>query len=197
MRFATLCLAVMLAVAVLGLTSTLRAAAPAWTVDRDASRVGFVAQQSGDPVPGEFRNFEADIRFDPEQLGESRVDVRIKIASVDAGGGERNQTITSPSLFHAGKYPNARFTAESFREGANGDYIAQGELTMRGTTHPVDLPFDLAITRSAGTLRAVAEGAVTVKRLRWGIGQGQWESTNMVPNAVRIEIRIVATRPAD
>ena len=196
MRFATLCLALMLAVAVLGVASTLRAAAPEWTVDTEASRVGFVAQQSGDPVPGEFRNFDAEIHFARDRLAESRVDVRIKIASVDAGSGERNQTITSPSLFHAGKYPDARFDADSFRKAADGRYVAQGELTMRGTTHPVDLPFDLAVTRRDGTLRAVADGAVTVKRLRWGIGQGQWESTSMVPNDVRIEIRIVATRPA-
>lgn len=196
MRFATACLAIMLAVAVLGFASTLRAAAPEWNVDRDASRVGFVAQQSGDPVPGEFANFDAEIRFARDQLAQSRVEVRIKIASVDAGSGERNQTITSPSLFHAGKYPNARFVAESFREGSDGRYVAQGELTMRGTTHPVELPFELDVTRDGERLRAVAEGAITVKRLRWGIGQGQWESTSMVPNDVRIEIRIVATRPA-
>ena len=67
---------------------------------------------------------------------------------------------------------------------------------MRGTTHPVTLPFTLDVTQQDGRLRAVAEGAITVKRLRWGIGQGQWESTSMVPNDVRIEIRIVATRPA-
>ena len=85
MRFATVCLAVMVAVAALGFASTLRAAAPEWNVDLEASRVGFVAQQSGDPVPGEFQNFDAEIRFARDQLAESRVDVRIKIASVDAG----------------------------------------------------------------------------------------------------------------
>jgi polyisoprenoid-binding protein YceI len=173
------------------------AAAPEWSVIQEESRVGFVAQQSGDPVPGEFKSFDAAIHFAKDQLASSRVDVTIRVGSVDAGSTERNQTITSPDLFHAAKHPTARFQADSFKPSDEpGRYIADGELTMRGTTHPVALPFDLDITEENGTLRAVAEGAVTVKRLRWGIGQGQWEDTSMVPNEVRIEIDITATRPA-
>jgi polyisoprenoid-binding protein YceI len=172
-------------------------AAPEWTVDGEASRVGFVAQQGGSPVPGEFKSFDAAIRFARDDLATSAVDVTIAIGSVDTGAAERNQTITSPDLFHAAKHPKARFAADSFEEAGEGRYIAKGHLTMRGQTHPVELPFDLDISRENGTLRAVAEGAITVERLRWGIGQGQWEDTSMVPNEVRIEIKIVATRAAE
>ena len=198
MRFATACLTVVVTVALLAFASRLSAAeAPEWTVDPDASRVGFVAQQSGDPVPGAFESFDASIHFAPDQLETSRVNVEIRIGSVDAGSGERNQTITSPSLFHAAKYPTARFHATRLRQVGDGQYVATGDLTMRGNTHTVELPFDLDITRRDGTLRAVADGAITVERLRWGIGKGQWKATSMVPNEVRIEIKIVATRPAE
>jgi polyisoprenoid-binding protein YceI len=54
----------------------------------------------------------------------------------------------------------------------------------------------LEVTQDGDTLTAVADGEVTVKRLRWGIGQGQWQDTSMVPNEVVIEIDIHATRPA-
>lgn len=172
------------------------AEAPDWTVDQEASRVGFVAQQSGDPVPGEFKSFDAEIRFAPDRLDSSRVAVTIRIGSVDAATTEQEQTITSPSLFHTGKYPEARFVAEGFEALEEGRYRARGDLTMRGQTHPVELPFDLDITETGDTLRAVADGALTVKRLRWGIGKGQWKDTSTVPNEVRIEIRIEATRPA-
>lgn len=171
-------------------------AAPTWKVDQEASRVGFTAWQSGSPVPGEFENFKAEIRFARDDLDNSAVDVQIEIASVATGSMDRDQTITSPSLFHAQKYPTARFRADRFVHQGGSTYVAKGELTMRGQTHPVDLPFELDITETGdGRLKAVAEGQVTVKRLRWGIGQGQWKDTSMVPNEVRIEIRIVATRP--
>jgi polyisoprenoid-binding protein YceI len=198
MRFATACLTVVVTVALLAFASRLNAAeAPQWNVDHEASRVGFVAQQSGDPVPGEFASFDASIRFARDQIDSSSVNVEIRIGSVDAGGAERNQTITSPSLFHAAEHPTASFRATHFRQLGEGQYVARGALTMRGTTHTVELPFDLDITGQNGTLRAVADGAVTVKRLRWGIGKGQWKDTSMVPNDVRIEIKIVATRPAE
>lgn len=173
-----------------------RARAPEWTVDHEASRVGFVAQQSGNPVPGEFERFQASVHFDRDDLAASSVDVRIDVRSVATGSMDRDQTITSPSLFHAEKYPNARFQADSFRHEGGNRYVAEGDLTMRGTTHPVDLPFTLDVGRDGDVLRAVAEGEVTVKRLRWGIGQGQWEDTSMVPNEVVIEIELHASRPA-
>ncbi|WP_176758662.1 YceI family protein [Limimonas halophila] len=170
--------------------------APSWDVDPEASRVGFVAEQSGSPVPGEFTAFDASIAFDRDAPDAGRVDVEIEIASVDAGSAERDDTITSEQLFHAEKHPTARFVADDFTHKDGKRYVAHGELTMRGQTHPVDLPFTLAVTRRDATLKAVAEGTVTVKRLRWGIGQGVWRNTGMVPNEVDIEIRIVATRPA-
>lgn len=171
-------------------------AAPQWQVDQEASRVGFTAWQSGDPVPGAFENFKAEIRFARDDLEGSAVDVQIEIASVATGSMDRDQTITSPSLFHAQKYPVARFQADSFRHDGGDTYVAEGKLTMRGQTHPVELPFELTIAAQNGTLKAVADGEVTVKRLRWGVGQGQWQDTSMVPDDVRIEIKIVATRPA-
>lgn len=170
--------------------------APTWTVDHDASRVGFVAEQSGSPVPGEFTAFDAEIAFGREALEVSRVEVEIEVASVDAGSADRNDTITSQQLFHAEKYPTARFVAGDFTHKQDDRYVAHGELTMRGETHPVDLPFTLDVARTNGTLEATATGEVTVKRLRWGIGQGVWRNTGMVPNAVDIEIEIVATRSA-
>ncbi len=170
--------------------------APEWTVDPDQSRVGFIAQQSGNDVPGEFERFETTIRFDRDNLQASSVDVKIDVDSVATGSLDRDQTIKSSSLFHAEKYPNARFEADSFRHEGGDTYIAEGALTMRGTTHPIELPFELEVTQDADTLTAVADGEVTVKRLRWGIGQGQWQDTSMVPDEVVIEIDIHATRPS-
>jgi polyisoprenoid-binding protein YceI len=196
MRMRTLTLAPLAIALGLSAGSLARAqAAPEWTVDHDASRVGFVAQQSGNPVPGAFENFQATIRFDRDNLDASSVDVQIDVASVATGSMDRDQTIKSPSLFHADQYPNARFQAGSFRHEGGNAYVAEGELTMRGTTHPVELPFTLDVTQEGDRLQAIADGEVTVKRLRWGIGQGQWQDTSMVPNEVVIEIELHATRP--
>lgn len=181
----------------LGVLSAPAMAVPEWTVDREEGRVGFTAWQSGNEVPGEFTDYEADIHFAPDALEDSRVDVEIVVDSVDAGSSDRDQAITSSGLFHAEEYPTARFTSDSFAHREDNVYVATGDLTMRGTTHTVELPFELDIEERGDTLHAVADGEITVERLRWGIGQGQWGDTSMIPNEVRIEIRLVATRPVE
>ncbi len=174
-----------------------QAQTPVWRVDPEASRVGFVASQSGSPVEGAFERFEADIRFDPENLEASRVEVVIDVASVDSGNGDRDDLIRSSDLFHAERFPTARFEADRFTRRDDGAFTAQGRLTMRDVTREIELPFTLEISEQDGRQTARAAGEVTVSRLAYGIGQGQWQDTSVVADEVTIEIDIRATRPAE
>ena len=173
------------------------AEAPSWTV-QDSSRVGFIATQGGAPVEGVFETFEAEIRFDPQALDQSRVTVTIDIASVNSESKDRDDTIRSASLFDVATWPNARFEAEGFTQNGDGGYEAAGRLTMRDVTKAVVLPFTLEVTPDSdrpGQLRAAAKGKLTVQRLDYGIGQGLWTDTSVVGNEVVIFIDIQATRP--
>ena len=173
------------------------AEAPDWTV-QDGSRVGFIATQGGAPVEGVFEAFEAEIRFDPEALDQSRVAVTIDIASVNSESKDRDDTIRSASLFDVATWPNARFEAEGFTQNGDGGYEAAGRLTMRDVTKDVVLPFTLEVApdpAQPGRLRADAKGELKVQRLDYGVGQGLWEDTSVVGNEVVIFIDIQATRP--
>lgn len=179
------------------LPTAAQAQAPAWQVDPEASRVGFVATQSGSPVEGAFESFEADIRFDPADLEASRVEVVIEVASVDTGSGDRDDLIRSSDLFHAERFPTARFEAERFTRRDDGAFTAHGRLTMRDVTREIELPFTLEIAEQDGRQTARAAGEVTVPRLAYGIGQGQWQDTSIVADEVTIRIDVRASRPAE
>ena len=176
----------------------LRAEPPAlWTLE-EGSRVGFEVTQSGAPIEGRFEAFEAEIRFDPERLEESRVRVEIDVASVNSDSADRDGTIRSKDLFDVATWPLARFEADRFVRVGDGAYEAHGALTLRDATMDVVLPFELAIAAhpdDAGAERARATGALTVLRLDYGVGQGLWQDTSVVPNEVRIVIEILAKRP--
>ena len=172
------------------------AAAPLWTVEPD-SRVVFIARQAGAPVEGRFEKFSAEIRFDAEDLEASSVAVEIDIASVNSESSDRDQVIRSPNLFDAATWPTARFEAPRFVHAGGDSYEAQGSLTMRDVTRDVVLPFDLTIEDhpdDPAALRARAVGELTVKRLDYGVGQGQWTDTSVVPDEVVIRIEITASR---
>ena len=184
------------ALLLLGSTATV-AAAPDWTVE-ETSSVGFVARQSGAEVEGRFEEFTAGIAFDPAQLESSRVMVEIDIDSVNSESSDRDSTIRSAALFDVATWPTARFEAERFEQTGENLYTAHGRLTMRDVTREVALPFELTISdhpSETDALQARAAGELTVLRLDYGVGQGQWQDTSVVANEVVIRIEIIAKRP--
>lgn len=169
----------------------------AWTLE-DGSRLGFVAKQAGAEVNGLFEIFDAAICFDPERLEASRVSVEIDMNSVNSQSSDRDKTIRSPDLFHVDRWPMARFEVERFDAIGDGRYEAQATLTMRDASLEVVLPFDLKIADhpdEAGQQQARAKGELTILRLDYGIGQGQWRDTKTVANEVTVTIDILAKRP--
>ncbi|WP_421707621.1 YceI family protein [Algihabitans sp.] len=179
-----------LAVAILFATPASAQEAPVWITDPDESRVGFIAIQSGSDVEGGFEDWTADIVFDPE-TATGRIEIVIETDSVDSGARDRDDAVKGDGLLHVEAFPEARFLAERFEATGEGSFEAHGELTLRDTTRPVILPFTLAVTGET----AEALGEVTVDRLDYGVGQGLWADTSMIPAEVRIFFEILATRP--
>ena len=187
--------AVTLATLALSLPSL--AEAPSWTVE-EGSRVGFVTSQGGGRVEGQFDRFEAEIAFAPNDLESSRVAVTIDVASVNTESKDRDDTIRSAQLFDVATWPQARFEASRFETTGDNAFDAHGTLTLRDVTLEVTLPFTLEIAEhpdDPAVLKAHAMGELAVDRLDYGVGQGVWQDTSMVPNQVIIVIDLLASRP--
>lgn len=168
-----------------------------WTIEA-GSRVGFVVRQSGAPVEGWFERFAGEIRFDPADLPGSRLWIEIETGSVDSQSSDRDNTIRSRDLFDVETWATARFEAEAFVHRGGDAYEARGRLTLRDVTLELALPFALAIEphpAEAGAEQARASGEVTLLRLDYGVGQGQWQDTSMVPDEVLVRFEILARRP--
>ncbi len=165
-------------------------AAPRWQVDPDASRLGFSATQMGGAFEGTFRRFDADIRFDPDDLASSRVVVTVHMDSVDTRMADRDAQIRGPGFFDVARYPTARFATTGFEAAGDGRYVARAELTIRDVTRPVELPFTLAIDGAT----AMVTGSLSLGRLDHGVGQGEWRDTKTVGDGVTVTVDLRATR---
>jgi len=121
------------------------AEAPLWDVDHDASRIGFVGRQNDNEVRGRFEEFEATVRFAPDQLATSSVRVEVDMASaVVEGGGERQEVLFASAWFNVEDFPRAVFTAETF-EATDEGWRALGTLTMKGVEREVPVAFTVDI----------------------------------------------------
>lgn len=174
------------------LTPALSHAAPAaaWTVDKAASSLRFASSLGGEAFSGAFRRWDADIRFDPANLGGSSVTATVDVASAATGSSDRDQALPSADFFDAARFPRATFVARTFKALGAGRYQADGVLTLRGVAKALSLPFTLSVTGA----QARMSGAVTLNRLAFGVGQNEWKATTTLPAAVNVSMTLVARR---
>ena len=163
-------------------------AARDWKMLEDQSRLEFVFRQMGSPVRGKWREFTADIRFDPADLASARVETVIQVDSVDTGNSERDAGIIGADWFDAAAHPTATFTSTGFAHQGGDDYLVTGELTIRGITETIELPMTIAVDGD----RATASGTIDLDRRSFEIGRGDWASDAAVGYDVVLQIDVSA-----
>ena len=170
-----------------------------WSIE-EGSKLGFIALQQGSAVEGSFDVFDAKIVFDADDLENSQIKVDIDVTSITTGHSDRDQTLNSSSFFDTKTWPSAAFESRNITATGDGTYEAAGTLAMRDVVRDVVLAFTLVIEEGpegSGQLQAHAEGELPIKRLDYGIGQGDWASTGTVADDVTITLEIKATRGAE
>jgi polyisoprenoid-binding protein YceI len=172
------------------LAATLAVAATQWQMAPKQSTLRFVGKQAGAPFTGNFENFSADIRFDPNDLADSRFNVTIEMKSVNSKDKERDDTLRGGDLFAVQRYPEAIYRADRFADQGGGRFTALGTLTLRDETR--DTPVDFTFQPS--TEGVWLKGTATLKRLDFGVGQGEWKDTQWVSNDVRVEFALLLTK---
>jgi polyisoprenoid-binding protein YceI len=160
--------------------------AASFVSDPAASRLEFVGVQAGAEFKGSFHKFSATVDFSPDALATSSFDVQIDLNSVDTLDKDRDKTLRGPDIFDVAHFPAAHYVTKSFTKTASG-YTAIGSLTLHGVTKDVPIAFQFASTAGLAKL----EGTATLKRLDFGVGQGDWKSTEWIADAVQVSFSLV------
>ena len=92
------------------------------------------------------------------------------------------------AFFNSAKYPQAHYTATKFRALGGNRYAADGTLSLRGISKPVTLTF----TWTPGA-KPVLAGKAVVKRLDFGVGEGEWADTELIPNDIAVSTKVIFT----
>jgi len=181
--------------ALITFSSIATAAAAVHVLDPAKSTLEFQFEQAGAQSKGHFGKFAVELDYSPADKAASRMDVSIDIKSVDTGDEERDTTLRGTELFDAAKFPKAIFNAVKISSTAPGKYTAAGKLTIRGVSRDVSIPLTLTSVTEQGKSVVKLAGKTTVKRLDFGIGQGEWKSTEWVGNDVTVSfnLRLVGT----
>jgi polyisoprenoid-binding protein YceI len=177
------------ALAAITLCSSLPAsAAGSYVADPAQSRLEFTGVQAGAEFKAVFKKFTAAVQFAPENLATGGIDVSIDLSSVDSGDKDRDGTIRGPDIFDIAHTPTAHYVTRSFTKTATG-FAAQGSLTLRGVTKDVPIEFQFQPAGAGAKL----VGTAKLKRLDFGVGQGDWKSTEWIKDDVKINFSLTLT----
>ncbi len=178
---------------VLALTPASRAedgsSLPAWRIDYAKSHIRFTAEQAGANFDGEWREWQADLRFDTDLLEASAFEVAVAVSGVATLDRERDETLMDPEFFDADNFPLVHYRASEFARAANGSFAAKGLIEVKGRTIPVDLAF----TVQRDGERVMLDGKTTLDRLAMRIGTGEWEDTTWIGQFVDVIVHVEAT----
>ena len=113
-----------------------------WTIDRVHSDVSFIVRHMVvSKVRGSFRTFEGTL-VTGETPEESSVTASIALESIDTNDEQRNGHLRSADFFEIEKYPTMTYQSTAIRQDG-GDWIVEGDLTLKGVTKQVPLKLEL------------------------------------------------------
>ena len=164
---------------------------PEWDIDYESSYIRFFGDQAGAEFEGVWESWQAQLRFSGDDLASSAFDVTINTASGNTRDADRDSTLKDPEWFDAMSFPEAWFRASTFTTSDDQGFVADGQLVIKGAAAPAQLYFSVD---ESGDSR-VLTGTAQLNRLDHGVGTGEWEDTEWVGAAVRVEVRVEATIP--
>lgn len=163
--------------------------ASAWTVAADTSSVTFVGEQQGGKFNGKFEEFTATIDFDPASPAAGSIVGVVVLESVDTRDYDRDASLVEADWFDIANHPEARFESTSIEAAGGGNFVAHGNLTLKGKTRPVDLTFTFGVNGSAASF----DGKLMVNRFDFNVGAG-WNDTYMVGKDVEVQVKLTLGR---
>ena len=171
--------------ALIATTATLAFAATL-KVDPAKSTVSAVFKQMGVPVEAKFTRFSAQVTFDNAKPQDGKASVEIDISSFDLGDPDYNREVQKKEWFNGSQFPKASFLSTRIQPSAPGKLEISGKLTIKGKTADVSFPLNV---KKEGD-QQVFEGSLPIKRLVFGIGEGEWKDTSIVADEVVIKFRV-------
>ncbi|MET0543693.1 MAG: YceI family protein [Variovorax sp.] len=155
----------------------------------EKSQIAFVSKQMGTPVEGTFGKFSAQVAFDPHKPEGGSIGLTIDMASASLGVPQSDAELPRSDWFDTAKFPQASFKSTSIKGLGGGRFDIAGKLTLKGQTQELVVP--MTLTQADG--QSVATGTITIQRLAFKVGEGEWTDTSMVANDVLVRFRFTLT----
>ena len=172
-----------------------------WTLDPTHTRLGFVTRHAMvTKVRGSFNEYKGTVSVPAEGIENAAIEVVVDATSIDTRNADRDGHLTSNDFFEMETYPEITFRSTKVSATGSGSLEVTGDLTIKGTTKSVTIPFDYegTATDPFGNLRAGFEGSTVVNRSDFGLSWNAALETGgvLVAEKVTLEFEVSAIKDA-
>ncbi len=191
----------LLAVLVMFCSASAALGVDTYIVDTVHTEVGFTVRHLViNKVRGKFTKFSGTIAYDEDDITKSAMQGTIQVASIDTDHPKRDKHLRSADFFDAASYPEIRFVSTGI-EKQGDEHVLIGDLTMRGTTKRLRIPFVITgkIMDPIGQQRIGSEAVMRLNRQDFGISYSRAMDNGglVVGNTVHIELVGEACKPKE
>jgi len=159
------------------------------TIEPNHSTIGFrVPIADGmTAITGKFTEYDLKMIYKDGDITKSEFQLTIEVASINTGIPDRDGDLQSAVFFEGEKYPQIQFKSTEVRKVDKSKYLMKGDLTMKGVTKSIELPFE--VTGIDGNAIGVKIRS-SLNRIDFGVG-AEFEHTdipNFIANDILLEI---------
>ncbi len=146
--------------------------------------ITFIIRNAGIGVDGFFEENSVDYKFYPNDLNASFFKLTIPTTTINTGINARDKHLRKSKYFDVEEYPNLTFSSTKITKTQEG-YTLTGNLTMKETTLPVEIPFTVEVVDG----KKYFIGNTELDRRDYGVGRNHL----ILGDLVRINIKVPYT----
>jgi len=150
------------------------------------STITFQIKNLGFNTGGSIGGLKANIQFDPANLGRSVIEASADVNTINTDNDSRDEHLKSDSYFDAAKYPEIIMKSVSIKHKSGDNYTGQFNVTMKGKTQLIDVPFMYTVTGATTSFK----GILKLKRTDFNIGS----SSMVMSDDVTVNIDVEASK---
>ncbi|MBI3713823.1 MAG: YceI family protein [Burkholderiales bacterium] len=157
-------------------------------LDQSKSSITVRFKQMDVPILAKFKKLNASIDYNSAKPELSKASVDVDMRGLELPAPEYNEEVQKKEWFNAPQFPLANFVSTAMKQVAPGKLEVSGVLTIKGRKQNVQFPL---IVKTEGKQLSF-EGTLTIKRLAFQIGEGEWKDTSMIADDVSIQFKFFA-----
>jgi len=138
------------------------------------STIKFRIKNAGFTVSGFFSGFNLDVKYDKNQISNSKFNGTVKVETINTGNSSRDNHLKKSDFFDVAKYPSMKFESTSISSAGSGKITVSGNLTIKNITKKVS--FETTVGSKSG--KTTFSSSLLINRIDYGVGESSWTLAN-------------------